>query len=205
MKTLKNFGLAAVLSICFMASPAFSSEENETSSGHNHSMDMAGMTFPNPFDPSTWYDGAGDLKLGETIAFEPLNPAFWGNFMDAKMHSKMHMAFTNPAQYMQLMQPQFFAQFMNPANYMQMMNPAHYVAFMNPNNWTYWMQPGAYMHGMNMAAYMQMMNPAAYSQMMSPEFMMSWMNPATYTDYFNTMNGNLVASTVSEETSEEAQ
>jgi len=148
-------------------------ESTEAGSAMNEhamgSMDMSSFNFPNPFDPTTWHDKSGELKTGTTIPIQPLSPVFWSNFANPEMHSKMHMAFTNPAQYMQFMDPQFYMQFMNPANYMAMMNPQSYAVFMDPNTWTYWMQPGAYMHGMDMNAYMQMMNPAAYMGFMNPE------------------------------------
>ena len=143
-------------------------------------------TVPNFFDPSAWTawmtPGAAPYaaQQGQTVPFNPANPAGWAMFIDPKTHEQAHMAFTNPAQYAQFMSPQFYMQFADPNNMMAWMNPAAYATFMNPATYMYWMNPAAYTHMMNPAFYMQPMNPAAYNAFMNPNTYMQWMNPGAY-------------------------
>ena len=143
----------------------------------------------NFFDPAAWmqmsqqpYGGVqpGNVQPGATMAFNPFHPSGWANFVSPQTHERAHMAFTNPANYVQFMQPQFYMQAMNPNNAMAWMNPASYGAFMNPATYAYWMNPAAFMHMMNPAQYMQVMNQNAYAQFMNPAMYMQWMSPASY-------------------------
>ena len=134
----------------------------------------------NWFDSNTWHDAAGHVQPGYTTPFNPVDPASWMKWVDPTNHSKMHMAFTNPAQYVQFMQPQFYMQFANPMTYMKWFDPQSFALMMNPATWMYWMQPGAYVHVMNPANYLQMMNPQAYTGYFDMNTYMSWFNPAAY-------------------------
>jgi hypothetical protein len=139
---------------------------------------------PNFFDPSAWMGAYGTApqggQAGQTMPFNPANPAGWAMLIDPKTHEQAHMAFMNPAQYAQFMTPQFYMQFADPNNMMAWMNPAAYAAFMNPATYMYWMNPASYMHMMNPAMYMQSMNPASYNAFMNPNLYMQWMNPGAY-------------------------
>jgi len=150
---------------------------NETSVKSEYS---SAIQQPNPFEFFNWSQGADQAQATATVQMRPLDPAFWSDFARPETHKKMHMAFMNPAQYMQMMQPQFFAQFMNPANFMAMMNPQSYAVFMNPNTWTSWMQPDSYMHFMDMNMYSQVMNPASFMNFMNPALYAQWMDPSAY-------------------------
>ncbi|MDH3280905.1 MAG: hypothetical protein OEQ18_07225 [Gammaproteobacteria bacterium] len=121
------------------------------------------------------------VKPGATMAFNPATPQGWAVLLGPKTHELGHMAFTNPANYVQFMTPQFYMQFMNPSNWMAWINPASYATFMDPNTYTYWMTPQAYTHFMSPTSYMQMMNPAAYTAFFNPATYMAWVDPAQYT------------------------
>lgn len=155
--------------------------------GEEHTHDVVPTTrvtstIPTVFDPSTWGDHAGHITPGQTIAINPADPSFWEQIVNPETHSKMHMAFTNPAQYQQMMTPGFYVQMMNPAVWIKWMQPQSYQTMMNPQTWTYWMQPGAYVHGANPAAYAQMVNPAAYFSMMNNMMYMGNSNVAANND-----------------------
>ncbi len=120
------------------------------------------------------------VKPGATMAFNPATPQGWAVFMGPKTHEQFHMAFTNPANYVQFMTPQFYMQFMNPNNWMAWFNPASYATFMDPNTYLYWMTPQAYTHFMSPTSYMQAMNPAAYAPFFNPATYMAWLDPAQY-------------------------
>lgn len=124
-----------------------------------------GFSISNIIDPAKWHDGAGHVQEGITVAFNPADPASWMNFVNPKMHSKMHMAFTNPAQYGQFFTPKFYVDMMNPATWMKWMNPKSYAVLMDPNTYTYWMQPGAYTHAMEPTHYKQIINMDAYAKL----------------------------------------
>ena len=116
-----------------------------------------------------WHDASThSLQPGQTMLFNPADPAFWSKWFDPQSHSHMHMVFSNPAQYAQMMQPGFYLQMMNPAVWAQWANPRAFEVFFNQANWAYWMQPGAYMHAMNPANYMQMANAQAYQSFFAP-------------------------------------
>jgi hypothetical protein len=159
------------------------------------------MQAPNPFDFNSWFGGSGAVQAAPTAQMNPLDPNFWGSFVNPKTHEGMHMIYMNPAQYTQFMTPEFYAQFMNPMTYMAMMNPQSYASFMDPNTWMYWMQPDTYTHMMDMSMYAQMMNPAAYMSFMNPALYAQWMNPAAYTGFMDAeqfaqwMNPAAIAST----------
>lgn len=177
----KKILLASLLTVASVTSANDGDTDRPANHIQEHSGHQASLPFPvmDPtimMDPSKWWDGAGHVEAGATVPFNPMDPRSWAMFADPSTHTKMHMAFTNPAQYAQFMNPQFFMQMMNPAVWQAWMNPASYATFIDPKTWAYWMQPGAYMHGMNPQGYMQFMNPAAYQV---------YFNPATYTGMMN--------------------
>ncbi len=120
------------------------------------------------------------VKPGATFSFNPATPQGWATFLSPQTHELWHMAFTNPAQYVQFMTPQFYMQFMNPNNWMAWFNPASYATFMDPATYMYWMTPQAYTHFFSPVSYMQMMNPAAYMGFFNPATYMAWMDPTQY-------------------------
>jgi len=134
---------------------------DRTKAGQSQTM-VTGTFFNMPM-----YDAAGNVPPGQTMAFNPADPTFWMQWAKPSMHTKMHMAFTNPAQYAQMMNPAFYTQMMNPAVWMKWMNPASFQVLMNPKTMSYWIQPGAYMHAMSPAGYMQMIDPQAYAKLTS--------------------------------------
>ena len=183
-KTLSALALAA--SLALGANSAIAAEDT-TAAGNAAKAETAMAKYSNPFDMSTWFSGdafkdaGGHVKPGHTEKANVADPDFWMKWADPKSHTKMHMAFSNPATYGQMMNPSFYMAMMNPATWMKWMNPASYATVMNPATYAYWMQPGAYMHAMNPANYMQAMDPKAYTKMMSDAKVEQWMNPAAYT------------------------
>lgn len=182
-KTLSAMALAAAVALGSSASIAAETEKANDSAGykHNAAVETAMTKFANPFDAKTWYDAGAHAKPGHTVEVNPADPDFWMKFAGPKTHTGMHMAFTNPATYGQMMNPNFYMQMMNPATWMKWMNPASYKTVMDPATMAYWMQPGAYMHAMNPAGYMQAMNPEAYTKMMAGAKPETWMNLSSYT------------------------
>ena len=123
------------------------------------------------FDSSKWYDGAGHVKPGEMIDFDPTDPKSWAQVISPQTHSKFHMTVTNPQFYAKFMTPNYYVKFMQPKTWLSYMDPATYQPLLkvvsDPKTASYWTQPGAYMHGLNPKAYMQMVDPNAYTKLAS--------------------------------------
>ncbi|MDH3637986.1 MAG: hypothetical protein OES09_05920 [Gammaproteobacteria bacterium] len=156
-----------------------------TNPAHANEQPTNSLDNPAATDLSNWWSTdtlfQTGVQPGATMAFNPATPQGWAALMSPKMHEQSHMAFTNPANYVQFMTPQFYMQFMNPNNWMAWINPASYATFMDPNTYMYWMTPQAYTHFLSPVSYMQMMNPAAYMGFINPATYMTWMDPAQYT------------------------
>ena len=123
------------------------------------------------FDSLNWHDGAGHVKPGEMIEFDPLNPKSWAKIINPKTHSRVHMTITNPQFYGKFMTPEYYVRFMQPKTWLSYLDPATYQPLLNtlsdPKTATYWIQPGAYIHGLNPNAYLQMLDPNAYTKLAS--------------------------------------
>ena len=157
--TFKSVTLALAFAVGFGAS-AVNAEETTTITPAS-----IGTALKNVIDPAKWHDDAGHVEPGFTVAFNPADPKSWMNFVNPKMHSKMHMAFTNPAQYGQFFKPKFYVDMMNPGTWMAWMNPKSYAVLMDSNTYTYWMQPGAYKHGIELSHYKQIIDMDAYAKL----------------------------------------
>ena len=142
----------------------------------------------NWFNSATWYDGAGHVEPGQTMAINPVDPDFWNQLVNPQTHSTVHMSMTNPENYGQFMTPQFYMQMANPSVWMKWMNPSVMHTAMDSKTWNYWMQPGAYMHGMNPQAYSQMINPDAWGKM-AGSTMASYTGEGELGDWSNMFSG----------------
>ena len=128
---------------------------------------------PNFFDPNYWLNSftGTPAPMPTALTFNAAHPADWMKWVDPKSHTKMHMAFMNPATYAQFVQPQFYMEFMKPQNMAAWMDFNQYQVMMDPQTMYYWMNPGSYMH---------MIDPNMYTAAMNPANYMVYMNPATY-------------------------
>ena len=128
---------------------------------------------PKFFDPNYWINSFTGTPVPATteLTFNAAHPGAWMKWADPKSHNQMHMAFMNPATYVQFMQPQFYMEFMKPENMAAWMDFNQYAVMWDPQTMAHWMNPGSYMHVMDPNMYMAAMNPANY---------MVYMNPATY-------------------------
>ena len=160
--TIKTVTLALALAIGFGASAVNAEETSTTASS---TLAAAGESIQAIIDPAKWHDDSGHVAPGSTVAFNPASPESWLNFINPKMHTKMHMAFTNPAQYGQFFKPKFYVDMMNPATWMAWMNPKSYAILIDTNTYTYWMQPGAYKHATEIAHYKELINIDAYTKL----------------------------------------
>ncbi|MEM7426651.1 MAG: hypothetical protein AAF441_11175 [Pseudomonadota bacterium] len=177
--TLSVLALAA--SLALGANAAIAADDTVSQKNKTAAPVTGQVEFANPFDPSAWHDAGAHAKPGHKVKVNPADPEFWVRFAGPKTHTGMHMAFTNPVTYGQMMNPGFYMQMMKPATWVKWMNPASYATMMDPATMAHWMQPGAYMHAMNPAGYMQAMNPEAYAKMMAEAKPETWMNPSSYT------------------------
>jgi len=160
--TLKSVTLALALAVGFGATAANAEDVATTATAAKAAV---GASIDTLMDPAKWHDGAGHVAAGSTVAFNPASPTSWTNFINPKMHTKMHMAFTNPAQYGQFFKPKFYVDMMNPATWMAWMNPKSYSVLLDTNTYTYWMQPGAYKHAIELGHYKEIINMDAYAKL----------------------------------------
>ncbi|MCP4185711.1 MAG: hypothetical protein GY761_20800 [Hyphomicrobiales bacterium] len=123
------------------------------------------------FDSSKWHDGAGHVKPGDMVDFDPTDPKSWATVISPQTHSKFHMTVTNPQFYAKFMTPGYYVKFMQPKTWLSYMDTDTYQPLLevvsDPKTFSYWMQPGAYMHGLNPKAYLQMIDPEAYKKLTS--------------------------------------
>jgi len=157
--TIKTVTLALALALGFSATAANAEDVTSTATA------AVGASIEKLIDPAKWHDDAGHIEPGMTVSFNPAHPEAWTNFINPKMHSKMHMAFTNPAQYGQFFKPKFYVDMMNPATWMAWMNPKSYAVLLDTSTYTYWMQPGAYKHAIDLGHYKQLINIDAYAKL----------------------------------------
>ena len=158
--TIKSVSLALALVVGFGAS-AVKAEETITTTTTN----AVGTAIKTIIDPGKWHDDSGNVESGIMVGFNPADPKSWLNFVDPKMHTKMHMSFTNPAQYGQFFRPKFHVDMMKPSVWMAWMNPKTYAVLVDPSTYTYWMQPGAYKHVLDLTHYSQIINMDAYGKL----------------------------------------
>ena len=158
--SLKSLTFLLALGLGFGAS-AVNAEETTSSKV----VAAADETIKTIIDPAKWHDGAGHVEPGITVAFNPMSPTSWTNFVNPKMHTKMHMAFTNPAQYGQFFKPKFYVDMMNPTTWMSWMDPKSYTVFTEADTYKYWLQPGAYKHATEITHYKELINQDAYAKL----------------------------------------
>lgn len=127
---------------------------------------VAGVRIANPFDSSTWWDGASDqhLEETETIAINFADPDFWMSIPSVEKHSVTHKALLNPATWAQFAKPETYANMMDPEIWVKWAQPKTYAVFFDPQTYIYRMQPGAFLHILEPHHYEQLINPAAYGE-----------------------------------------
>lgn len=157
-KSVLALGLAAATALGSVAAIA-----------ETDSMNIAGYRIANPFDSSTWWDGAeGKADMASaSVDVNFADPDFWFGFMKPEEHSVRHMAFTNPATWAQFMRPATYAKMADVDTWMKWADLASYDVVTDPQTYAYWSQPGAYMHVMKAEHYGQAMSPDAYGAVVS--------------------------------------
>lgn len=163
--TMKNTALGLVAALALAAAPAMAQETTTPEvaapaapAAETNELAYAGIRWGNPFDPSTWWDGAeGANHMDATVEVDFADPDFWFGFFDAETHSKNHMAFTNPATFGQFMNPNTYMKMANLNTWMKWFDLASYEPLVDVQNYAYWMQPGAYMHVVEVEHYAQML------------------------------------------------
>ena len=165
---LLALGVAALISL----SAATQANQAESQPEAN-AVTEAPTVVPNFFDPNYWLNSftGTPAPMPTALTFNAAHPADWMKWIDPKSHTKMHMAFMNPAMYAQFMQPQFYMEFAKPENMAAWMDFNQYQPMMDPQTTYHWMNPGSYMH---------MIDPNMYTAAMNPANYMVYMNPATY-------------------------
>ena len=125
------------------------------------------VRFGNPIEPSTWWDATEHTGYtpGISMEFNIVDPEFWMNIINPKIHSDMHSAATNPANWAQLMRPKFYMAMVDPEIWAKWLDKSTYDVLRDPQTYAYWMQPGAYQHLVNVDHYKQMLEPCAYSEL----------------------------------------
>lgn len=128
-------------------------------------------TFFNMFGASSWTGTSGQMKTGEIVDFDPMQPKSWANLIDPKTHMKVHMTLTNPQYYTRFMTPGYYMKYMEPKTWLSYMDMATYEPLLKASTdgkaMGHWMNPGSYMHFTNPEGYMQLANPDAYMKMAS--------------------------------------
>ncbi len=160
---LRTIGMGLVAILALGAASA------ETPSSDNTvGWTFAGLKLSNPFDSSTWYDGAVDLHLheSETVTINPVDPDFWMSIADPKSHSVIHKGILNPASWAQFMRPSTYVNMMDPSIWVKWAKPETYSVLADPQTYVYRMQPGAFIHLMDVRSYSELVNPAAYDEIL---------------------------------------
>ena len=160
MMKMGIFGIGLVAAMALSAVSAGSAETDVEAQGWN----VAGVHFANPFDSSTWYDGAHDLELdhAETMEFNLADPDFWMAVPSVDKHSVVHKALLNPASWAQFAKPETYVAMMDVNVWKKWAEPKTYAVLVDPQTYVYRMQPGAFMHTFDARSYAQLANPSAY-------------------------------------------
>jgi len=156
-KTLIAYGIAAVLSF----GAAASAQETTIP---NNAWKIAGLQIGNPLDSSTWWDGSVDIQADpkERIDINPMDPDFWMQIPSPELHSRIHTALLNPANWAQFAKPATYVKMADTDVLIKWFQPSTYAVLVDPQTYIYRMQPGAYVHELELRTYMQLFNPSAY-------------------------------------------
>ena len=177
--------ITAIAGAAVLALGAATAQESTTTTAPAYTADASNdrPLFANPFDASTWWDGAGEMnhaEMGKPEQFNMAHPSFWLSFMDPETHTKRHMQFTNPATYAQFMDPAVYMEFAKPTNWLAWFDLKNYESLVEVETYTYWMQPGAYTHAIKPDGYMQSLDLANYEAYITPGTYLKFMDPSSY-------------------------
>lgn len=153
-------GVGLVAAMALSAVSAGSAETDIEAKGWT----VAGVYLANPFDSSTWYDGAHGLELdkAETMTINLADPDFWMSIPSVEEHSIVHKSILNPATWAQFAKPETYVAMMDVNIWKKWAELDTYAVLADPQTYTYRMQPGAFMHTFDARSYAQLANPSAY-------------------------------------------
>ncbi len=164
---MKKIIAALVLSTALVTSATAAETEITTTETPVVAAAAGGFTI---LEPATWNTLLeAPTELGSTFAFNPISAKFWMGFVDPKQHDKYHAAFTNPAQYAQMMSPAFYMQMVNVDAMMEWGDLANFKGLVDLDTYAYFLNPNNVVHNMNYNYFTQAFNLDNYEAFLKAE------------------------------------